>query len=1114
MSRIIKCQVNDEYLLGSGVVIGAAGSHGDVILQLQFNDMWEGLSIMATFRDAMNENPVAIMLMPSMLVIGETRTYEVHVPAEAKRIAGRARLTLSGYSVYTINDDGAITPNVDSLTNTATAFFRVLESDSTIADDGSITPTIAQQLQAEITKMSTDLNSELDALDGKMVKIDEATHRANEAAGNIEDAGKAIIEAEEKVIDNLLKKADEALQIAQECGDSELKVMSQKATTEAIDTAKDEITKNMAPILSENLCNPKELTMGYILADGTLIPSTYYHHTGHISVSEGDVITVAYVADGVVTKGWIWRVCAYDQDGNVIADAGANANGPDYTVPATIKSIRISFNVLYENVMVLKNYTGLPSEYIEYWTDGYVATEKFFNDIVYTTEEVDARFNERAEATKEVIYSTTASLDTFTDVTDTFGAEKEIIEKVFDATEDGFVMGHAGDNGIDKKFTDKATTPLLELPSHAKAIEISAMDFVPCDAVNTRMLYLAQYDASGVKIATTQVTFDGYDEKGNYTGHTLSNIGAMCGPNKYAQISVARAKVVLVTGARKFCVYNFTRVASTGVVDAIDMQIYVNRAIPITVERRTVKKEGLPFACKVVSNNLFDKATSTTAESVYLGKTADGKAQYGWYLNSIGGASNGVSSTGFDSTSTAIEVENGVTYYKSHASIINLFDDNDCRVAPSEAIPFEPAYFTVPDGVKYVRISFVSAHKEVFRLIKGDKPWRLDAHKIALEGVSVEQYKELNEVLTRNGLEAGYMQQYAWDIAKEAYKYIAPDRHTFIFVADTHAQDVSNKIMCSVAEMSKYVPCSYIAHGGDIIDGKTDKEQELLILSTLVRNGNEAKCPTYYIKGNHDYNRRIEDGNIVEAEVISNAEIASRTNCFIKSGVKGNIEKMYFFVDDATSKVRSIFLNVFLTPELSANTQRMGQEQFEWLINEALDFSDKEDKAEWGVIAFAHQLPKNEGLYEILKAFQVGGREEYSVTEGDETFNISADFTAQGTMEIISMFVGDIHFDSTSRITANKPYPCIYILNASLANDYANTSLGSNNALKPPDKVANTENETAFDIVTIDRKNKLLYMTRYGARSYVYNEETEAYDTIANRTRIFNYETVSYTQLI
>lgn len=167
MSRIIKCQVNDEYLLGSGVVIGAAGSHGDVILQLQFNDMWEGLSIMATFRDAMNENPVAIMLMPSMLVIGETRTYEVHVPAEAKRIAGRARLTLSGYSVYTINDDGAITPNVDSLTNTATAFFRVLESDSTIADDGSITPTIAQQLHTEINNLD-------DAIDRLGNRLDEA----------------------------------------------------------------------------------------------------------------------------------------------------------------------------------------------------------------------------------------------------------------------------------------------------------------------------------------------------------------------------------------------------------------------------------------------------------------------------------------------------------------------------------------------------------------------------------------------------------------------------------------------------------------------------------------------------------------------------------------------------------------------------------------------------------------------------------------------------------------------------------------------------------------------------------------------------------------------------
>lgn len=150
MSRIIECQVNDEYILGSGVPIGAAGSFGDVKLRLSFNEMWDGLSIVATFKDALGQNEHVVMLFPSMLEDGETRTYLVPVPKAAKALAGRAKLTLSGYSTYTIDADGTKTVKKDSLTNTATAFFRVLESDSAIVDDDSVDATPEEQVQAEL----------------------------------------------------------------------------------------------------------------------------------------------------------------------------------------------------------------------------------------------------------------------------------------------------------------------------------------------------------------------------------------------------------------------------------------------------------------------------------------------------------------------------------------------------------------------------------------------------------------------------------------------------------------------------------------------------------------------------------------------------------------------------------------------------------------------------------------------------------------------------------------------------------------------------------------------------------------------------------------------------
>ena len=156
--RIVKCQINDEYVIGSGVPIGAAGSHDDVVLKLDFNDSWIGLNIYATFRDALGGHPTVVLLLPSMLADQESMIYEVTVPAAAKLYAGKAMLTLTG---YTVSDDGAVE---ESATNTATAYFPVLPSDYAFAEDGSITPTIAQQLQDEMRIREGDISDELEAM--------------------------------------------------------------------------------------------------------------------------------------------------------------------------------------------------------------------------------------------------------------------------------------------------------------------------------------------------------------------------------------------------------------------------------------------------------------------------------------------------------------------------------------------------------------------------------------------------------------------------------------------------------------------------------------------------------------------------------------------------------------------------------------------------------------------------------------------------------------------------------------------------------------------------------------------------------------------------------------
>ena len=143
-TRTIRCQVNDEYIQGAGVVVGAAGSHNDVLLELAFSPLWEGLAKTITWFDALGEHPTLTVLGTNLLAPGETEVYQVPIPPEAKAVAGELELTIRGAAV----EDGTET----RATVAATARFRVLPGrwDPDAVESQEITPSQAEQIQAQI----------------------------------------------------------------------------------------------------------------------------------------------------------------------------------------------------------------------------------------------------------------------------------------------------------------------------------------------------------------------------------------------------------------------------------------------------------------------------------------------------------------------------------------------------------------------------------------------------------------------------------------------------------------------------------------------------------------------------------------------------------------------------------------------------------------------------------------------------------------------------------------------------------------------------------------------------------------------------------------------------
>lgn len=184
--RIIKLSVKNEYILGEGVVIGAAGSHDEVLLELDFRSspVWHGTAKKAVFYDALGTNPTTILLTTDKLVSGETEVYRISVPAEAKGQAGKCFLTIEG--VVTNGE----TESVRVVTEAAQ--FDVLQSRryEQTSDPNPVTPTQAEQLQAEIDDIKNTVSEAKDSADAAEASK-KAAAASEQAAAKSEAAAKA-----------------------------------------------------------------------------------------------------------------------------------------------------------------------------------------------------------------------------------------------------------------------------------------------------------------------------------------------------------------------------------------------------------------------------------------------------------------------------------------------------------------------------------------------------------------------------------------------------------------------------------------------------------------------------------------------------------------------------------------------------------------------------------------------------------------------------------------------------------------------------------------------------------------------------------------------------------
>lgn len=182
MTRTIPLKIQNEYIAGDKVLIGAAGSHNDVVLRMEFSPLWEGLTKTVQFRDALGEKTIETLLTADLLEKNSTTVYMVPVPNGAKKYAGEMTLAVKGAAV-----------SGDKETRATTAVhgaFTVVESkwDTSAETEQDVPPTQAEQLQRQIDAVLGTINdaaASANAAAASAQSAAESAETATAAAGSI-----------------------------------------------------------------------------------------------------------------------------------------------------------------------------------------------------------------------------------------------------------------------------------------------------------------------------------------------------------------------------------------------------------------------------------------------------------------------------------------------------------------------------------------------------------------------------------------------------------------------------------------------------------------------------------------------------------------------------------------------------------------------------------------------------------------------------------------------------------------------------------------------------------------------------------------------------------------
>lgn len=355
-----------------------------------------------------------------------------------------------------------------------------------------------------------------------------------------------------------------------------------------------------------------------------------------------------------------------------------------------------------------------------------------------------------------------------------------------------------------------------------------------------------------------------------------------------------------------------------------------------------------------------------------------------------------------------------------------------------------------------------------------------------------------------------YVESSAIAFADAVTKHQSGDSICFAFMTDAHIGKFYPNTLVSAKHagqalsiIDRHIPLDFVAHGGDFTNnwyGETrDGHYESNGLYQRLIGSVVNSVPNVFVIGNHD-----------DLPFNGTADRFTQNETFSMLGRKNWVNQAvcnpgcnYGYIDLNAQKVRVIMVDTDDKRSWGSveytdgsgdcaflNYHNIGAAQLDFIANKALDFSSKENSAEWSVVVVSHVPlcfshsnaytdPDTEKVYscntknvaDILHDYKIGAGSKTITHNGESVTYDFSNLTSRAN--IVCAVHGDQH-NFEQRLLNNS---ILSIGCPNIKDGGDNVSIDGNTY----HKTAGTAEGTSFCVITVDRENKKIYADTYGA---------------------------------